>query len=259
MKKMHWTGIVATSLISMSTLAGCSGDDAPPVNGTGGTGTAGTGTAGTGTAGTGTAGTAGTSTGGTGAGGTGSNMGVQLTGTNAFTLLTAAEAPAGTAAPDVYNGATTFCGLCHGMNGEGTNGLAPEIRHTPADYFKGVVRAGRKDHTGKDTGMTAYGADKITDADLDSVAAWLNGLPKPTTGEGLYRSMCGNCHGPMTPTGGGSPIKIQGASIANVDKFVRMGGSGTDVNDRLKYMPKYDATLLTNEELNLIKTFIGAM
>ena len=80
-----------------------------------------------------------------------------------------------------------------------------------------------------------------------------------TTGPGLYKSMCGNCHGPMTPTGGGSPIKIQGATKANVDKFVRMGGSGTDVNDRLKYMPKYDTTLLTEMELTLIKEFIGAI
>ncbi|RYZ03435.1 MAG: c-type cytochrome [Myxococcales bacterium] len=257
MKKMHWLGVIATSLITASTLAGCSGDDAPPVS-AGGTGSgAGPATAGTGTSGSGTAGTG---TGGTGAGGTGSsNVGVQLTGPAAYTLLTAAEAPAGAAAPAGYTAATTSCATCHGANGQGVDFLAPEIRHTPADFFKGVVRAGRKDHTGAPTGMTSFGMDKITDADLDAVSAWLIGLPKPTTGEGLYHSMCANCHGPKMPTGGGSPIKIQGASIANVDKFVRMGGSGTDVNDRLKYMPKYDTTLLTEEELGKIKMFIGAM
>lgn len=250
MKKMHWLGVVATSLISASTLAGCSGDDAPPVNAGGSSSS----TAGTGTSGTGT--TAGTGTGGTGGGS--SNVGVQLTGIPAYTILTAAEAPAGAAPPAAYNGAA-ICGTCHGMNAQGTDGLAPEIRHTPAAFFKGVVRAGRKDHTGAITGMAAFPATSISDADLDAVSAWVLALPKPTTGEALYHSMCGNCHGPKMATGGGSPIKIQGATVANVDKFVRMGGTGTDVNDRKTYMPAYDTTLLTDAELTLIKQFIGAI
>ncbi len=253
MKKMHWLGVIATGLISMSALAGCSGDDPLPVGGMSGAPATG-GTPATGGSGGGA--TGGSATAGTSAGG-GSNVGMQLTGSAAYTILTAAEAPAGAAAPAAYAAAT--CQTCHGANGQGTDLLAPEIRHTPSDFFKGVVRAGRKDHTGAPTGMIVYGADKITDADLDAVAVWLQGLPKPTTGEGLYRSMCGNCHGPKMGTGGGSPIKIQGATIANVDKFVRMGGPGTDVNDRKTYMPKYDTTLLTDAELTLIKQFIGAI
>ncbi|MDF3066737.1 MAG: cytochrome c4 [Polyangiaceae bacterium] len=186
-------------------------------------------------------------------------MGVQLTAPASYVFLSAAEAPAGAAAPSGYSAMATSCVTCHGSNGQGVDPIFPEIRHTPPDFFKAVVRAGRKDHKGDPTGMLAFDATKISDADLEAVSAWLVGLPKPTTGEGLYRSMCGNCHGPKMATGGGSPIKIQGASIANVDKFVRMGGSGTDVNDRLKYMPKYDTTLLTDAELTLIKQFIGAI
>lgn len=260
MKKMHWSGMIATGLISMSAMAGCSGDDAPPVGAagmaSGGSGTAGSGTAGSGTSGSGTGGsTGGGSTGGGSTGGS-SNMGVQLTGLDAYTFLTAAEAPASaTPAPSGYD--SGGCKTCHGDNGEGRTPLGPEIRHTPAPFLKGVVRAGRKDYKGDDTGMIAFTTMQISDADLDAVSQWLLAAPKPTTGDGLYHSMCGNCHGPMQPTGGGSPISIKGASIADVDKYVRMG-NGTDVNDRKMYMPAYDTTLLTDAELTLIKGFIGA-
>lgn len=251
MKKMHWLGVIATSLISASTLAGCSGDDPLPAGtaGTGGTGTAGTGTGGTGgTAGTGTAGSGGSA--GTGGSGT-STPGVQLQSPAYHVMLSGADATPGAAAPAVY--ATTLaCAGCHGDSGQGAGQLGPDVRFVPADYAKAVIRGGR---TG--TLMVPYAASTLSDADLDAVIAWMNGLPKPMTGEGLYKAMCGNCHGPTMPTGGSAPINIQGASIANVDKFVREG-HGTDIADRKEYMPKYDTTLLTDAELTLIKTFIGA-
>lgn len=269
MKTMHWLGVIATSLISASTLAGCSGDDAPPVTGAGGTslGMAGTpSTAGagastggsSGAAGAGTSGSAGAGMAGGGTGGSGfSNVGVQLMGTDGYVILTAAEAPAGPAAPAAYTSGPT-CSTCHGDKGQGTDFLAPEIRFTPKDFFVAAVRNGRKNFKGEQTGMLNYPADKLSDADLESISAWLLSLPKPTDGAGLYHAMCGNCHGPKMPTGGGSPINIKGASLANVDKYVREGGSGTDVNDRMKYMPKFDMTLLTAEELTKIKAFIEA-
>lgn len=247
MKKMHWLGVIATSLISASTLAGCSGDDAPPVN-AGGTGnsTAGTGTSGTGTAGTGT--------GGSGTAG-GSNMGVQLQPPAYYVTLTGADATApAMTAPEGYT--KGGCNACHDANAVG-NVIGPEIRFTPKAYLTAVVRNGRNDPAGNPTAMQPIAMTTVSDAELDAVGTWLNGLPKPATGPGLYKAMCGNCHGPMTPTGGSAPITIQGATIANVDKFVRMG-SGTDVADRKKYMPAYDTTLLTDAELTLIKTFIGA-
>jgi mono/diheme cytochrome c family protein len=267
MKTMHWLGVIATSLISASTLVGCSGDDAPPVNGTGGMAGAPTGTAGagasaggsTGTAGAGTSGSAGAGTGGAGTAGSGfSNVGVQLKGSDAFTYLTATEAPAGAAAPGAFS--ANACASCHGAGAQGTPDLllGPEIRFTPTDFLKGVVRNARKDVDGMATGMVAFKPETVSDADLDAIAAWLLSLPKPTDGAGLYHAMCGNCHGPKMPTGGGSPINIKGDSIANVDKFVRMGGSGTDVNDRMKYMPKFDTTLLSETELTMIKTYIEA-
>jgi mono/diheme cytochrome c family protein len=241
MKTMHWLGVVATSLISLNALSGCSGDDPPAAMGmSGAPGTAGTGA------------TAGTSAGGSGGGS--SSMGVQLKGPAAYTILSTADAPTGTAAPAAYG---STCGLCHGPAAQGTDQLAPEIRFTPTDYFKAVVRGGRKDVDGAATGMAAFTTAMISDTDLDAVAAWLNGLPKPTTPDGLYKAMCGNCHGPKMPTGGSAPISIQGAAIADVDKYVRMG-NGTDFNNRKEYMPKFDTTLLTEAELGMIKTFIGA-
>lgn len=243
MKTMHWLGVITTTLISLNVLTGCSGDDAPAAPGS---------TAGAPS----TGGSGGSGTAGTGTGGTGDNVGMQLRGPAAYTILTTAEAPVGASAPPAFSGAN-ICSTCHGANGQGVDQLAPELRSMPVDYFKQVVRNGRKDVDGKDTGMAAFTADKLPDADLEAMATWAAGLPKPTDGKGLYRSMCGNCHGPMNPTGGGSPIKIQGASLANVDKFVRMG-NGTDFNNRKEYMPKYDTTLLSETELTAIKTFIGA-
>jgi mono/diheme cytochrome c family protein len=248
MKTMHWLGVITTTLISLNVLTACSGDDAPaaPTGGTSSTG--GTGA----TGGTGV-------TGGTGTGGGFDNTGTAIKGASGYVYLSSADAPAGSAAPPIYSAMSTTCSTCHGVNAEGFNGAFPEIRFTPKEYLKAVVRGGRKDIDGKDTGMAAFDATKISDADLELVATWVTGLPKPTTGEGLYKAMCGNCHGPTTPTGGGSPIKIQGAPAADVDKYVRMGnGTIADYNNRKEYMPAYDTTLLTDAELALIKTFIGA-
>jgi mono/diheme cytochrome c family protein len=102
------------------------------------------------------------------------------------------------------------------------------------------------------------GTGMLADADLDAINTWQNSFTKPTTGEGLYKVMCGNCHGPMTPTGGSAPISIQGKSKVEVAMYVR-NGNGTDVTMRATYMPKFDTTLLTEPELALIETYLGSM
>jgi mono/diheme cytochrome c family protein len=208
-------------------------------------------TAGTspGTAGTG-AGTAGSNT------GTGGMTGTQLQSPAYFVNLTGADATAGMPAPAAFMNAG--CNACHGSNGEGVKGIGPEIRFTPKEYAVSVVRNGRKMPNGAASAMIAFPAASVSDIDLDAINTWQNSFTKPTTGQGLYLSMCGNCHGPMTPTGGSAPISIQGKSKMDVGMYVR-NGNGTDFTMRATYMPKFDTTLLTEAELGLIETYLGSM
>jgi mono/diheme cytochrome c family protein len=222
----------------------------------GGTSGATTGTSGatTGTAGTGTTGGSG------GSGGSGTTIkpptGTQLNGASAYTIFTTTDAPAGAAAPAKY---ASLCSACHQAGGEGFRSLAPEIRHVPADYAKWVIRNGR---TG--TSMLPFPAtdpkpeNALSDAELTEIVTWLESLPKPTTGQLLYQDFCGNCHGPTMPSGGAVPYKVSGLPNMAVAATVR-AGVGADPAVRNGYMPKFDATVLTDAELGLIQTFIGSL
>lgn len=241
MKKLtQWLGVCAIAVSSAATLSGCSSDPDPtPMN-----------TAGTGTGGTG-AGTAGTGT------GTGGMTGVQLQSPSYFVKLSGADAaPAPMPPPAAY--ANAACASCHGPNGEGVASIGPEIRFTPKAYAVQVVRNGRKTPANVASAMIAFPTTTVSDADLDAINTWQNSFTKPTTGQGLYLAMCGNCHGPMTPTGGSAPISIQGKSKVDVAMYVR-NGNGTDLAMRTSYMPAFDTTLLTDAELASIETFLGSM
>lgn len=242
MKKLtQWMGVCAIAISSAAALSGCSSDPDP------GTGTP-MNTAGTGTGGTG-AGTAGT--------GTGGMTGTQLQSPFYFVKLSGADAaPAPMAAPPAY--ANNACASCHGPNAEGVMSVGPEIRFTPKAYAVAVVRNGRKTPANAASNMLAFPMSSISDADLDAINTWQNSFTKPTTGQGLYLAMCGNCHGPTTPTGGSAPISIQGKSKVDVAMYVR-NGNGTDVAMRTSYMPAFDTTLLSETELGLIETFLGSM
>jgi mono/diheme cytochrome c family protein len=185
-------------------------------------------------------------------------MGVQLQSPTYHVQLKGADAAPGMPYPAAYKSAG--CTSCHGENAEG-NLVGPEIRFTPKDYAVAVVRGGRKTPNGMLSAMLPFpatGTGAVSDADLDAINTWQNSFPKPTTGEGLYKAMCGNCHGPMTPTGGSAPVGIQGKSKVEVAMYVR-NGNGTDVTMRATYMPKFDTTLLTDAELALIETYLGSM
>jgi len=236
MKRAYWAGFAVSGLMTIGALSGCSGDPDPGnTNGTAGTATAGTGS-----------GTAG----GTGTGGGAPLTGTQLQPPASYTVLSSAEAPPSTTpAPAKYG--SLVCSSCHGANGEG--GLSgPEIRHVSADYAKWIVRNGRAN-----TSMVAFDAASLTDAELTEIIAWLDAQPRPTTPQGLYRDFCGNCHGPMTPSGGAVPVSAQSLPTATVTTTVR-SGEGTDPSMRNAYMPKFDATALTDAELAQINTFLGS-
>jgi mono/diheme cytochrome c family protein len=233
MKSTQWMGVCAIAISSATALSGCSSEPDPgPMN------------------------TAGTSTGGGASGGSGGgSTGTQLQSPLYHVKLTGADAAAGMPAPAVYTSAG--CSACHGANAEGTT-IGPEIRFTPKDYAVGVVRNGRKTPAGTPSAMVAVSTTTLSDADLDLINTWQNSFTKPTTGPGLYLAMCGNCHGPTTPTGGSAPISIQGKSKVEVAMYVRMG-AGTDLSMRATYMPKFDMTLLNETELGLIQGHLGSM
>ena len=244
-KSTHVAGVIAIGIVSVTAFSGCSSTP-DPMNTGGAPSTGGTGTAGT----VGTAGTGG-----------GPQLGVQVQPPGSYILLSATDAVAGpTPAPAAW--ASAGCNVCHGTVGQGVMSLAPEIRHVPAAYAQQVVRKGRF-FNGVQTGMVAFpmtSADPtvlpITDADLTAVISWLDGQPKPTTGQGLFLDFCGNCHG-KDGTGGIQPVKVTGETIVAVNQKVRVG-EGMDITMRNAFMPPEDATALTDAELALIEQFIGA-
>lgn len=250
MKSTQWLGVCAIAISSATVLSGCSSDPDSSLMNTAGSATTG-GTATTG----GSAPMAGSGTTG-GSGGAPAPAGTQLQSPAYFVKLSGADATTGAAPPPAYTAAG--CSSCHGPNGEGFAGVGPEIRFTPKDYAVAVVRNGRKTPSGSPSAMVAVAADKLSDADLDTINTWQNSFAKPASGQSLYLNMCGNCHGPASPTGGSAPISIQGKSKAEVEQYVR-NGSGTDVAARASYMPKFDTTLLTDPELQMIEMYLGSM
>jgi mono/diheme cytochrome c family protein len=241
MKSTQWLRVVMTSLVSLSAIAGCGGEEPGPGGGSGGSGGGG----------------------GTGTGTPGVTKVAPIDGYTGYVVLSDADAPAHTApAPAKYTSAG--CTSCHQAKGQGFSQIAPEVRHVPAAFAAFVIRNGRKDSKGMQTPMTAFPAvaamptdPALTDAEIMEVVTWLNGAPKPTTPDGLYKDFCGNCHGPTGASGGSVGIKLEGVAAAAVDAVVR-AGKGTDMANRTQYMPAFDATLLTEAELGMIKTFIGA-
>lgn len=240
-KSTQWMGVCAIATCSAAVLSGC-GDPTPaanpPMN------------------------TAGASTGGGGGTG-GGTTGTQLTGPAAYTVLTGADAMAG-ATPAPPQWAAKGCSTCHGPNGEGvllgTTPFGPEIRHTPTTYATWVVRHGRPapsamvDFPEVPTPMKT----DISAADLTAILTWLAGQPKPTTGQGLYKDFCGNCHGPMTASGGAVPVNIIGKKSADILQRVRMG-EGADPGVRNSYMPAETAAELSDQEVTLISQYLMAV
>ena len=123
-------------------------------------------------------------------------MGKRLDAPASYAVLTGdAATPAAAMAPAPYG---TICNSCHQPNAQGFTSIAPEIRHTPAAYARWIVRNGRIDYKGVQTGMTAYPATTtdplkmpaVSDAELEAIITWTNALPKPTSAQGMYQDFC---------------------------------------------------------------------
>ncbi|MBX7079625.1 MAG: c-type cytochrome [Nannocystaceae bacterium] len=194
-----------------------------------------------------------------------------------------AESDGGTTAPTEPPDAMTVyamqCSPCHGDEGEGVvDGPTPgpEIRHADPVLAHYLVRAGDTNATvnaagapvGHPSMMTAFDAQTVSDEQLDEILAWLDGFPKPQTGAELFADYCGFCHG--DGNGGDDdyatpyhniPFTTSGASDT-LPEFIARVRSGHVVDDRgvavgpderRSYMPAFDATILSDEELALME------
>ncbi len=162
-----------------------------------------------------------------------------------------------TAAPGEPSGQelyTVFCAACHGPEGEGSP-LGYEIRHHTPEHFEWVVRHGRPGLEFVDSAMTAFNEQILPYENLAKIYDYLDAFPQPDTPEALYLDYCGNCHGPHGNDGFSE--NVYGKGSGDISEKVRQGEGGGDVGDRFGYMPRFDASRISDAELQLIVDFLG--
>ena len=161
----------------------------------------------------------------------------------------------GVSGEELYLG---VCASCHGMMGEGTS-LGYELQHPVRLYSNWVVRNGRPGTEFMDSVMSAYGPDVISDEQLEEIWDYLGSFPQPTTGETLYLDYCRNCHG-IDAYGGVTGVNLHepGAMLEIFEK-VREGENTGNPGARNSYMPAFDATWLTDAEIQMIADHIATL
>jgi mono/diheme cytochrome c family protein len=146
-----------------------------------------------------------------------------------------------------------LCAPCHGPAGEGSE-LGYELRHPSRPYATWVVRNGRPGTEFDNSVMAPYSESILSDADLEKIWDYLDSFEQPTTSEGLYLDYCGNCHGPDA-TGGVVGVIITDKTFPDAIEKVREGEGGTNYGNRPVYMPGFDTSRLTDDEVQLIVDF----
>lgn len=149
------------------------------------------------------------------------------------------------------------CAVCHGPEGQGSVN-AYELQHPNAGFATFVVRTGRPGLEFPGVMMAAYPPELVTDAQLDEIWTWLDSFPQPTTGEGIYRDYCQNCHGADATTGPAGQELREKTALEMIEKL-REGAGGTNYALRHTYMPSLDANRLTDAEISAIATYIGSL
>jgi mono/diheme cytochrome c family protein len=145
-----------------------------------------------------------------------------------------------------------LCAPCHGPAGEGSE-LGYELRHPSRPYATWVVRNGRPGDEFENSVMAPYSESILSDADLEKIFDYLDSFEQPTTGEDLFLDYCGNCHGP-TGTGGVVGVTIVDKTLADTLEKVRTG-VGTDFSNRIAYMPAFDESRITDDEVQAMIDF----
>jgi len=146
------------------------------------------------------------------------------------------------------------CKVCHNEQGTGSV-LAPEIQHPVRDYSNWVTRNGRATTTFPKP-MEKWGTDKLSDAQLTLIWDYLDQPPQQTTGQGLYKDYCANCHG-ADGTGGPTMRNIVN-EVQNVLKMVRSGKSVGQYSMRHDSMPAFSTTRITDAQLTLIHDYVDS-
>jgi mono/diheme cytochrome c family protein len=140
------------------------------------------------------------------------------------------------------------CKLCHGEQGMGSL-LAYAIQHPVRDYSTWVTRNGRAVTTFAKP-MEKFGADKLSDAQLNLIWDYLDQPPQPITGQALYDDYCANCHG--TDGKGGPTTRPLANEEKEVNTLVRMGHNIGKYDMRHDSMPAFTAMRISDAELKLI-------
>jgi mono/diheme cytochrome c family protein len=168
----------------------------------------------------------------------------------------AARPDAGTDVPYSPIPGYAVCVLCHGPEGAGTD-KGPEIQHPVLDYSTWVVRNGRMHPTFKEP-MPKFTIDQVPDAQLEGIFRFLGMLQKPTSGAGLYKDYCLNCHG-ADARGGVTMRDISAEPLATFIADSRSGHHAGEFSNRREYMPKWTAAELSDAELRLIFDYVDGL
>jgi mono/diheme cytochrome c family protein len=103
--------------------------------------------------------------------------------------------------------------------------------------------------------MAMYTEERVSDAQLGDIWDWLDSFPLPSTPEERYEDYCANCHG-ADGRGGPTGSGLVAATDAVFHASVRGGHGGQVFSRRAEYMPAYDESVLTEEQILEIATYI---
>jgi mono/diheme cytochrome c family protein len=135
--------------------------------------------------------------------------------------------------------------------------MGPEIQHPVVDFSTWVVRNGRV-HPDYKLPMLKYTPDMVSDMQLQGIFSFLAARPKPTTGAGLYKDYCENCHG-ADAKGGVTMRNISAEPVAAFIADSRSGKHPGEFSNRREYMPKWTATELSDAEIRLIFMYVDGL
>jgi len=151
----------------------------------------------------------------------------------------------------------SFCSACHGPEGEGST-IAYEIRHPHDDFSRWVVRNGRTSVEFANQAMPQFTTALLSDAELDLILEYLDGLPQPDTAEGLYLDYCRNCHG-IDAAGGVVNAPLGNSPIQDFIENTRQGFGGSNYGARNLFMPTRTTAELSDAEIQLIFDYVQSL
>lgn len=268
-------GVVLSGFLAAALLTACLPEPSPINTGTGtggsGTGAGGSAGSGTGSSGTDAGGNAGSGSAGGFAGGRGSGSGAGNAGRGGASGGGSAGRGGGSGAGSAGRGgnagtssggsagqtAFVVCVPCHGSDGTGVADKGPDIQHPVVDFSTWVIRNGRM-HPDYLEAMPQFTTALLSDANLQIILTFLAAFPKPTTGAGLYRDYCANCHG-ADAMGGVTMRPIATEPMTAFTTNVRSGHHPGEFSNRRDFMPSWTAAQLSDADIRLIFMYVDSL